>query len=163
MHTINPKDLKKELTSYNLALLFNRRRAQEIRSQAAKCIHKFANQELWLEAKDCELMYTYIKAFGYIEHRKVTKDAFKSFDYLSRIASHKRPKLFWRLKATPYNIASFWARSVSRMFGRYDRIIYKAPVVMEKELNKPELETKAIKKEEKGPQKIKKNCTKNFG
>lgn len=127
MRTINPKDLKKDLNNYNLALLFNRRRAQEIRCQAAERIHQFANQELWLEEKNCELMYSYIKTFGYMAHRKVTKDAFNAFDQLSHIATYEHPKLSWQLKAKPYNIASFWSRNISRLLGRYDRIIYKAP------------------------------------
>ena len=127
MYTINPNDLKKDLNNYNLALLFNRRRAQEIRRQAAERIHQFANQELWLEEKNCELMYSYIKTFGYLAHRKVSRDAFSAFECLSRIATYEHPKLSWQLKAKPYNIASFWSRNIARLLGRYDRIIYKTP------------------------------------
>ena len=142
MRTINPKDLKKDLNNYNLALLFNRHRAREIRRQAAERIHQFANQELWLEEKNCELMYSYIKAFGYLGHRKVTKDAFNAFDCLSRIATYEHPKLSWRLKAQPYNIASFWSRNIARLLGRYDRIVYKAP-----DIQKESIETAIIDQE----------------
>ena len=159
MRTINPNDLKKDLNNYNLALLFNRHRAREIRRQAAERIHQFANQELWLEEKNCELMYSYIKAFSYMAHRKVTKDALKSFDRLSRIATYNHPKLFWRLGVAPYNISSFWARSVSRLLGRYDRITYKAPdndkdIAEQKNINQKQVITKEPKRQKETAPKI---------
>lgn len=124
---ISRKEIIGEMSRYNLALLFNRKKAREIRQKAAEKIHLFAERHLHINHKDCELMYAYLKTFGYTGHRKVTKDTIDAFDHLNATADYECPSFFKRLQAKPFHWGSYWSRNIARLFNRYDVIKYQQP------------------------------------
>ena len=124
---ITSKELSRDIIRYNLALLFNRAKAQQIRTQAINQIHNFAALNLQIIPQDCEVMYTYIKTFGYVRHRRVTADALSAFDRLNEIATPESKRFFrvWRGKLL--NFGSIISRTFAKTAGRYDIIDYHAP------------------------------------
>lgn len=125
---ITSKELSRDIIRYNFALLFNRTKAQQIRANAVQKIHKFAALDLQIRPQDCEAMYTYIKTFGYVRHRRVTNDAMSAFDRLNEIATPQSKRLFRVWYGQFLNWNSTASRNLAKALGRYDIIRYQAPV-----------------------------------
>lgn len=121
------KELSRDIIRYNLALLFNRAKAKQIRAQAAARIHDFAALNLQIMPQDCEVMYTYIKTFGYVRHRRVTADALSAFDRLNEIATPESKHLFSIWHGKLLNFGSIISRTLAKTAGRYDIIGYQTP------------------------------------
>lgn len=124
---ITSKELSNDIRRYNFALLFNRAKAQQIRTLAAQKLHDFASLSLQIRPQDCETMYTYIKTFGYIRHRQVTSDSMSAFTRLNEIATSDSKRFFRVWRGNLLNWSSIVSRRLAKAAGRYDTIGYQAP------------------------------------
>lgn len=118
MHNVilKNKELRRDLRQYYFAQLFNQTKATKIKLQAAKKIHRFVKGRYGVTPSDCDMMYTYLRTFGYIKHRTVTEDAYKGFDRLNWISSNNRPGILRRFQAWNYYNAGILSRRIAGIF-----------------------------------------------
>ena len=121
---LSGKTMRKDLRRYHFALLSDRKQARKIRLEAAKKIHFFSIGRLEIYPRDADMMYTYLKTFGYIKNHIVTNDAYNSFARLNWLTEKERPGIFRHLQAQAYNIGSIITRRIAKLQRRYDTIIY---------------------------------------
>ena len=121
---LSGKTMRKDLRRYHFALLSDRQQARKIRLEAAKKIHFFSIGHIEIYPRDADMMYTYLKTFGYIKNHIVTNDAYNSFARLNWLTEKERPGIFRHLQAQAYNIGSIITRRIAKLQRRYDTIGY---------------------------------------
>lgn len=111
------------IRAYNRALLYSRKKAKELRAEAYKVLEEFVADNSDLEDDNLsDYMDAFIKTFGVIRKRNVSKVAMDAFHKLNR-ESYSHYNLVKRQPISKLlSFESRLVRGISSLFGRYDLV-----------------------------------------